>query len=49
MSGAIRIFGKWFNNVAVRLSGMLFGKITFEQIFSFTVLELFFISVGCKT
>ena len=49
MSGAKIIFGKWFNNVAVRLPGMLFGKITFEQTFSIRVSKLFFIPVGCTT
>ena len=47
ISEAIRNWGRWSDIVAVMLPDILFGVITFEQILSIRVLELFLNLVGC--
>ena len=44
---AIRNWGKWSDIVVVMFPDILFGVITFEQILSSRVLELFLILVVC--
>ena len=46
--GIIANWGRWSEIVAVKLPDIMFGSITFENIWSIRVLEWLVILVGCK-
>ena len=46
--GIIENWGRWSEIVAVKLSDIMSGSITFENILSIKVLEWLVILVGCK-
>ena len=48
MLGITASLGRWSEMVAVKLSDIMSGSITFENIWSIKVLEWLLILVGCK-
>ena len=48
MLGIIASLDRWLEMVAVKLSDIMSGSITFENILSMKVLEWLLILVGCK-